>query len=264
MRRALRLLPALCALLLATLAASPAHAQGDDPILVTEVSQGTIRVRQGFTGTQLLVFGAILDPRGGRAESDYDIAVILRGPSQAIQLREKDRLEWLGIWVNAESASFRSVPSFFALASSAPIDALVDPQTAAIYELGLDYLQLSPTGSIDPAEQVRMTSGLVDLKQRQQLFQQAEDGVSITEGVLYQARIDIPSNVIIGNYTAETLAIRDGRVIASGTAQVEVVKEGFERVVADEAEEHGLFYGLFAVGLSLLMGWAAGRLYALV
>ncbi len=246
------------------LVSAPAHAQGRDPILVTEVSQSTIRVRQGFTGTELLVFGAILDPRGGQPAGDYDIAVIVRGPSEAIQLREKDRLEWLGIWVNAESAAFRSVPSFFALASSQPVDTLVDPQTAAIYELGLDYLQLSPTGSIDPEKQVRMTRGLVDLKQRQRLFQQVEEGVSITEGVLYQARIAIPSNVVVGRYSAETLAIREGRVVASGTAQVEVVKEGFERVVADEAQDHGLFYGLFAVGLSLFMGWAAGRLYALV
>jgi len=257
-------LAAMFVALAGLLAAAPAQAQGRDPILVTQVSQDTIRVRQGFTGTELLVFGAILDPRGGRSEWDYDIVVILRGPSEAIELREKDRLEWLGIWVNAESAAFRSVPSFFALASSRPVDTLVDPQTAAIYELGLDYLQLSPTGSIDPEKQVRFTSGLVDLKQRQQLFQQHEEGVSITEGVLYQARIPIPSNVVVGRYTAETLAIREGRVIASGTSQIEVKKEGFERVVADEAQDHGLFYGLFAVGLSVFMGWAAGRLYALV
>jgi len=246
------------------LLAIPANAQGRDPILVTEVSQDKIRVRQGFTGTELLVFGAILDPRGGRTEGDYDVVVILRGPSEAIRLREKDRLEWLGIWVNAESAAFRSVPSFFALASSRPVDTLVDPQTAAIYELGLDYLQLSPTGLIDPEKQVRFTSGLVDLKQRQQLFQQVEEGVTISEGVLFQARIPIPSNVVVGRYTAETLAISEGRVIASGTSRFEVTKEGFERVVADEAQDHGLFYGLFAVGLSVFMGWAAGRLFDLV
>jgi len=259
-----RPLAAFILLLTGMLATVPALAQGRDPILVSEVSQNVIRVRQGFTGTELLVFGAIIDPRGGQPAGDYDIVVIVRGPSEAIQLREKDRLEWLGIWVNAESADYRSVPSFFALASSRPVAELVDPQTAAIYELGLEYLQLSPTGSIDPEKQVRMTSGLVDLKRRQQLYQQVEDGVSITEGVLYQTRIAIPSNVIVGRYTAETLAIRDGRVIASGTSRIEVTKEGFERVVADEAQDNGLFYGLFAVGLSLFMGWAAGRLYALV
>jgi uncharacterized membrane protein YfcA len=53
-----------------------------DPILVPEVSQHEIQVRQGFTGAELLLFGAILDPpEGTRAGSDYDIVVVLKGPT---------------------------------------------------------------------------------------------------------------------------------------------------------------------------------------
>jgi hypothetical protein len=69
---------------------------------------------------------------------------------------------------------------------------------------------------------------------------------------------------VTGRYTAETFAIARGRVIASAIADVEVKKTGFERLVADEAENNAFFYGLFAVGLSVLMGWAAGRLFQLV
>ena len=42
-----------------------------DPILVPEVSQHEVRLRQGFTGTELLLFGAILNPDGIRAARDY-------------------------------------------------------------------------------------------------------------------------------------------------------------------------------------------------
>ena len=35
-----------------------------DPVLVPEVSQHDVQVRQGFTGTELLLFGAVLDPAG--------------------------------------------------------------------------------------------------------------------------------------------------------------------------------------------------------
>ena len=49
-----------------------------DPILVPEVSQHDVEVRQGFTGTELLLFGAVLDPRGRAAGSDYDIVVVLK------------------------------------------------------------------------------------------------------------------------------------------------------------------------------------------
>ena len=233
-----------------------------DPILVPEVSQHEIRVRQGFTGTQLLLYGAILDPEGRRARRPYDIVVVLKGPTQPILLREKEKK--LGVWVNAHSTAFRSAPSFFAVASSRPIADIVDERTAAIYELGLDFLQLSPAGSIDPKEQTRFTSGLVDLRRREGLYREDSGGVQISDGVLYQARMAVPSNVATGRYTAETFAITRGRVIASAVAEVEVRKLGFERFVADQAQESSLLYGLFAVGLSLLMGWLAGRVFALV
>ena len=230
-----------------------------DPILVPDVSQHELQVRQGFTGTELLLFGAILNPEGTRAAKDYDIVVVLEGPARPMVLREKRKIA--GVWVNAESTTLRSVPSFYALASSRPIHQIVDERTAAIYELGLRSLQLSPTGAIEPAAQLRFAAGLVDLMARNGLYNQAESAVTITGQVLYQARIALPSNVQTGAYTAETFAIRNGRVVASAMARVDVRKQGFDKVVADFAQDHGLFYGLLAVAISVAMGWLAGRLF---
>lgn len=233
-----------------------------DPILVPEVSQHEVEVRQGFTGTELLLYGAILDPAGTRAGRDYDIVVVLKGPTQSITVREKQR--HAGIWINADSAEFRSAPSFYAVAASRPITSIVDPRTAAIYELGLPFLQLSPIGTIDPAEQIRFSAGLASMMMASGLYQEDTGGVQVKEQVLYQARIALPSNVQTGTYTAETFAITRGRVVASATARVEVRKRGFERVIADFAQDNGLVYGLLAVTLSVGMGWIAGRLFTRV
>lgn len=233
-----------------------------DPILVPEVSQHEVRVRQGFIGTELLLFGAILDPAGTRVARGYDVVVVLKGPSEPIRLREKSRVG--GMWFNAASTDFRSAPSFFAVAASRPVKDIVDERTAAIYEFGTDFIQLSPTGEIDPAEQMRFTSGLVDLKRRQGLYQEDMRGVKISEQVLYQARIALPSSVQTGTYTAETFAVANGRVVASAIAEVEVRKVGFERFVELFAQQQSFFYGLLAVSLSIAMGWIAGRLFALV
>lgn len=233
-----------------------------DPILVPEISQHEIQVRQGFTGADLLLFGAILTPEGARAAGDYDIVVLLEGPARSIVVREKRKVA--GIWVNADSTEFRSAPSFYALASSRPVANLVDGKTAAIYEMGLKWLQLSPVGVIDPAEQKRFSEGLVDLMRRQGLYQENEGAVKISGQVLYQARISLPSSVQTGTYTAETFAVREGRVVASAISRVTVRKEGFERLVAYNAQANGFLYGLFAVIVSISMGWIAGRLFALV
>lgn len=247
--------------LAAMLAGSAAWGQRD-PILVPEVSQHEVRVRQGFTGTELLLFGAILDPAGVRAARAYDVVVVLKGPTQPIRLREKSKVG--GMWINAASTDFRSAPSFFAVAASRPVAEIVDERTAAIYEFGTGFIQLSPTGEIDPAEQARFTAGLVDLKRRQGLYQEDMRGVRISEDVLYQARISLPSSVTTGTYTAETFAVADGRVVASAIAQVEVRKVGFERLVEVFAQTYGFLYGLLAVSLSVGMGWIAGRLFALI
>lgn len=233
-----------------------------EPILVPEISQHEIDVRQGFTGADLLLFGAILSPEGTRAAQDYDFVVVLQGPAQSIVLREKQKVA--GVWINADSTAFRSAPSFFAVASSRPIDEIVDEKTAAIYELGLKWLQLSPIGVIEPKEQQRFSAGLVDLMRRNGLYQQNEGAVTISGQVLYQARISLPSTVQTGTYTAETFAIRGGKVVTSAITRVEVRKQGFERFVATSAENNGLLYGLFAVLVSVAMGWIAGRLFALV
>lgn len=246
---------------LAIALAAPATAQRD-PILVPEVSQHEVRVRQGFTGTELLLFGAILDPAGTRSVRGYDVVVVLKGPAQAIRLREKDKVG--GVWINAASTDFRSAPSYFAVAASRPVAEIVDEKTAAIYEFGTEFIQLSPTGEIDLEEQARFSSGLVDLKRRQGLYKEDMHGVSISEQVLYQARISLPSNVSTGTYTAETFAVTDGRVVSSAVAEVEVRKVGFERLVEIFAQENSFLYGLLAVALSVTMGWVAGRLFALI
>lgn len=233
-----------------------------DPILVPEVSQHEVEVRQGFTGTELLLFGAILNPEGTRAGADYDIVVVLKGPTQSIILREKQKVA--GIWINAASTELRSAPSYYAIASTRPISQIVDDKTAAIYELGLAWLQLSPIGAINPEEQSRFSAGLVELNRSNGLYQENEGSVKVSEQVLYQARMHLPSRVPTGTYVAETFAISDGRVVASASSEVEVRKLGFERAVADFSENFGFAYGLLAVIVSVAMGWIAGRLFEMV
>ncbi len=232
-----------------------------DPILVPEVSQHEVQLRQGFTGTELLLFGAVLSPEGTRAAQDYDIIVVLKGPTQSIVVREKQKVA--GIWINVDSTELRSAPSYYAIASTRPIAQIVDDKTAAIYELGLKWLQLSPIGSIDPDEQARFAAGLVQLNVEKGLYRQEEGAVKVNEQVLYQARIGLPSRVPIGTYTAETFAISKGRVVASANSTVDVRKIGVERAIADFSANYGLFYGLLAVIVSVAMGWIAGRLFAL-
>jgi uncharacterized protein (TIGR02186 family) len=229
------------------------------PVLVPDVSDSQVQIVYSFTGADLLLFGAILYPRGRQPDHPADVAVVLKGPTQSILVREKRKVA--GMWLNADSARFRSAPTFYAIASSRPLGRLVDQRTAAIYELGLDSLQMSPASGAEPAEQARFESGLVDLKRRAGLYVEDGHGVEIREGALYRARIAIPARVPVGRYVAETFLIQDGKVVAGAVREVAIGKQGFERVVTLAAHRWPFSYGLAAVALSLAIGWGAGALF---
>ncbi|MEO6433076.1 MAG: TIGR02186 family protein [Sphingomicrobium sp.] len=245
---------------LALLAAAPLlTAAADKPVLVPDISAREIQIRYSFAGTQLLLFGAILYPGGRVPTRAADIVVVLRGPVQPILVREKQKLA--GIWMNADSNRFRSAPSFYAVAASRPISDLVDTRTAAIYELGLGNLQLSPGGGALPDKERRFETGLLDLRKRQGLYAENGHGVEISGGVLYRATITIPSQVPVGDYSAETFLVDRGKVIAVATRDIRIGKSGFERFIAVSARRQRFLYGLSAVLLSLTLGWAAAALF---
>jgi uncharacterized protein (TIGR02186 family) len=232
------------------------------PELVPDVSQRDIEIAYSFTGAELLLFGAVIYPGGyapAQGEKPADVVVVVKGPTESVLVREKNKVA--GIWANTEQMRYRSAPSFYAMASSRPISELVDQRTRAIYELGLDSLQLSPASAASPEVQTRFDNGLVDLKRRNRLFYEAPNAVEITGGVLYRARLKIPARVPVGRFTAETFLIRNGRVLAAAVRPIEIRKSGFERFVATSADEHSITYGLVAVGVSFLFGWGAGALW---
>ncbi len=229
------------------------------PILVPDVSQDKISIKGDFNGAQLLLFGAITYPPGTQNRERADIVVVLKGPTESIVLREKQQVA--GIWINAASSEFRSAPGYYAVASSRPVEEIVDDKTADIYELGLDHLQLSPAGAIESRELSRFTNGLVDLNSRGSLYKNLPNSVEITDSVLYQARINLPASVPVGEYSAETFLIIDGRVEAAEIKDITIEKIGMGRFITNLSQENGFIYGLLAVLISVIFGWGAGYLF---
>ncbi len=237
---------ALLALVL--LAAAPA------PRLFADLSQPRVDISYGFDGAELLVYGAVQYPRSRIPDQEPRIAVVARGPDQAVVVRQKARRA--GIWINAASVEFGTVPSYAAVATTRPVEELLDTRTASLWEVGLANLALSPRNA-DPAEIPAFTRGLIDLRRRAGLFRQDPAGVQVTENILYRARIAIPSAAPVGRYSVAVHLIEEGQVIATVTRSLDVRKTGFEAGVSRFAEQHGLLYGIAAVAMALATGWAA-------
>lgn len=227
-----------------------------EPRLITDLSESRIDISYRFAGAELLVYGAIQYPGGRVPGSEPGIAIVVRGPSDALTVRQKERVA--GIWINTEAMRFESVPGFYAVATTAPVRELLDERNAAIHEIGLDHLQLSPATAAEPDVITAFQDGLVSLKQRTGLYVEVPGGVRVTENTLYRARIPIPAAVPVGEYRAEIYLIRRGRVLARSSVPIVIDKTGFERNMFLFAQDYGFLYGLTAIAVALGLGWVAG------
>jgi uncharacterized protein (TIGR02186 family) len=206
-----------------------------------------VAVTAGFVGTDFLVFGA--------REGSGDVIVVVRGPIVDYSVRRKHRL--FGIWVNTDRVSFGDVPSFYAVASSRPLDDVLPPQSRAQQGIGLDQLQLPTVKPERETDIDAFRAALIRLKQSAGLFTREVGTVEFRGARLFRGTIHLPSNVPTGKYFAEVLLVQDGEIVAQQQVHLEVDKSGVGAHVFQFAHQYSPAYGLSAIAGALLLGWMA-------
>jgi uncharacterized protein (TIGR02186 family) len=238
------LLVAVACVLAWTLAACAAHAQ--EP-LVADLTEYRIAITTGFVGTDVYVFGAKSGPG--------DVVVIVRGPIVPYAVRRKDRIA--GIWLNARRIDFRGVPSFYAIASTRPLDELMSSAGQLREEIGLGNLNLMPEEDVDTAEVAEFRTALLRIKQSAGLFGRDAAKVTVQSDPLFKTKVHFPANVPTGSYDIRVLLIRDGEIASAQTVPLQVSKSGVDALVYEFAHRQAAAYGLMAILGALLAGWIA-------
>jgi uncharacterized protein (TIGR02186 family) len=239
----------LATLLAATLTAAPARAEG----LVADLSDHLIAITTAFVGTEVVLFGT--------SDGGADIVVTVVGPRENQIVRRKDRIA--GIWVNRESLEFMGVPSYYAVASSAPLDQIAGPEVLARHELGVDYLRFQPVdpGDLDEGEIATFREALVRNKQRQRLYTETPPPVNFLGPRLFRTTLSFPANVPPGIYQVQVFEVEDGYVRDAQRSALVISKVGFEADVFDFAQQRAPLYGLLAIVMAISLGWLAGVIF---
>jgi uncharacterized protein (TIGR02186 family) len=228
------------------------------PGIMAALTQETVEIREDFAGTSLVLYGAT---RGLTLRDE--IVVVLRGPDQDLRVMRKRRS--FGIWINAAPLEFVDVPSYYAIASSLPLDVIATPESLARSSIGLtSFLELSVAAESDPPDEAVLEtyrSAVLRAGGRDALYAETPGGVDVLDGGLFRAVLKLPPRTPVGNYNAEVYLFRDGRPIASRTTSLRVEKAGFERVVYEFAHNAPIIYGLFCVALAMLAGYLASVIF---
>jgi uncharacterized protein (TIGR02186 family) len=232
------------------LIASPAASAQENP-LITDLSSHLISITSSFTGTDLLLFGAV-EERG-------DVIVVVRGPQQPVTVRRKDRV--LGIWMNRESVGFANVPGYYTVAANRPLGEIASPGLLARLQIGTENLRLAATAPIDETDLVPYRDAVVRDKVRDGLYQENAGRVVFLGPKLFRVRVGFPAKVPVGTYQAEVYLVRDDQVISAQATPLFINKFGAERAIYDFAHQQPLAYGLAAVVVALAAGWLAATFF---
>jgi uncharacterized protein (TIGR02186 family) len=226
---------------------APASSQS----IVTDLSTREVAISTGFTGAELLLFGA--------NEGFGDIVVTVEGPKRDEIIRRKERVA--GIWVNGTSVTFENAPAYYRTAASKPLSEIAAPEVLEKLQIGSSRIDLSTRSSRGAEAILEFREAFIRSKKRQALYSEDISDIKITRGRLFRSTIPFPVNVPIGTYEVTVHLFKDGRLVSSEKTPLTVQKVGLEAKIYDFAHDHAAWYGLIAIAIALVAGWLAGVIF---
>ena len=243
----------------AALAWSPARAER----LIVSVSNHRVTVTPNYSGEELVLFGSVeRDANTPPSRTSYDLVVTVIGPRADMVTRRKERR--FGIWINTDYREFLKVPTYLALFSNRPFDAIASPEVERRQQLGLNNVLLTQRVGTDYADVVpndAFRSAFVRLRMEHGLYREETSAVTFLTPTLFRTGIPLPAEVPIGTYEVDIKLFSDGALIARTETAFDIVKVGFEQFVATTAHQDGFVYGLVTAFMALMTGWMASIVF---
>ena len=244
------------ALIFLLLMVAPAQAEQ----IVLGLSRDQVAITANFDGSDILIFGAVKREAPIPLGDDLGVIVTVAGPALPVTVRRKERR--LGIWVNTDVVEVDAAPSFYAVASNAPMrDVLRDVEDLR-YRITIPRaIRSVGTGVSDGRV---FTQALTRIRAGQDLYQVLEGAVDLEEETLFRTAITLPANLTEGTYVARIFLTRDGRVIDEYFTAIPVEKVGLERWLHYLAHESPALYGLLSLAIAIAAGWGASAAFGLL
>src|SRR5665648_71697 len=123
----------------------------------SDISTREISIQSNFTGIEILIFGSVdFSSTPSPEKAVHDVIMVIRGPSQPIVARRKERVA--GLWINGESRVFPSVPGFYTVLSSRPFRAIAPEETLKTLGAGFKNIDFGVDSGGDPADETFRSS----------------------------------------------------------------------------------------------------------
>ena len=227
--------------------------------IVLGLSQDEVAITATFGGSEVLVFGAI--KREAPIEAgDLNVIVTVAGPDQSVTVRRKQKR--FGIWVNTDSVDIEAAPSFYAVASSAPLETALRPSEDFRHHITIPSVVRRVGANVMDSQ--AFSGALTRIKLGNETFQNLEGAVDFDQGTLFRTEISLPANLTEGEYVTRIFLTRDGTVIDQFETIIPVRKVGLERWLYRLAQDNAVIYGLMSLAIAIAAGWLASAAFSLL
>lgn len=244
--------------LLAWLFACPALAA--DEKVIAGLSQSSVSITADFSGTEILVYGAVKREAPPPDAGPLRVIVTVQGPDTPLTVRRKDRR--YAVWLNNASVEIDAAPSFYAVSTSAPLRQALSETEDLRHRVSIPRA-IRAIGISEEADNApAFIEALLRIREKEGRYALRENSVALTEETLFRADVMLPTNLTEGDYVVRVFLTRDGQVVDSIRRAIWVRKAGLERFLYETAHEQPLLYGLAALIAAALAGWGASALFA--
>ncbi|MEW6220569.1 MAG: TIGR02186 family protein [Thermodesulfobacteriota bacterium] len=239
-------------LLAAVLGGLPAPALAAAPTFA--VSPSEIPITMGYHGATVSVTG--------QADPAADIVVAVSQEPADVHLRYKGKAAGI-FWMKIGTLVFHNLPATYLLHTSKDLASMVTPGEQARFRLGYQALAASST---IVSEAGTMPAGdwfaeFVRLKESEHLYAVREGSVQQDGQGGFQLALDWPFQAQPGTYQVQVYAVQDGQVTGQATSQITVAMTGPVQLLSRLAFERGAVYGVVAIVIALVVGFAVGGIF---
>ncbi|MCQ0092054.1 TIGR02186 family protein [Roseovarius sp. M141] len=245
------------AIALLLLAALPTRAEE----VVLGLSQNSVSIDTTFSGSQILLFGAIKREVAIPAD-ELGVVVTIAGPSQPLDVRRKERR--FGIWVNVDAVEVDSAPSFYAVATSGPWAQVLSQVEDLRHKISIPRAIRSVGAPSTVQNAQDFTDAVIRIRTRSGAYQIREGAVELSEQTLFRTSVDLPSNLTEGAYVTRIFLTRNSNVVSQYETIIDVRKVGMERWLFELSREDAVVYGLMSLAIAIAAGWGASEAFRLL
>ncbi|WP_412504432.1 TIGR02186 family protein [Roseovarius sp. SYSU LYC5161] len=241
-------------ILVLILAALPVRAEE----VVLGLSREKVAITATFEGSDLLVFGAV-KRETPISEKPLDVIVAIAGPSKPLTVRRK---EWLyGIWVNTDAVEIDAAPSFYAVATTGPLDDVLSDVEDLRHRVSIPRAIRAVGVSSTVEDAQTFTEALIRIRRDKGVYSVQEGAVSLDEQTLFRTSVSLPANLTEGAYRTRIFLTRDGQIVSDFETEIDVRKVGLERWLFTLSRQQPMLYGLMSLAIAIAAGWGASAIF---